>query len=104
MSMFNPLKDVVESQLLCDTYGDDIILLDELKESVVFRILREFRWGQQYYAVIQSKEQKKQDEFSIFRVERNVAGELELISLGDEDEWENVAEIYDEMAFPGDNP
>lgn len=103
MSMSSPSNDVELSQHLRDIYGDEIILLDEQDESVVFRILSEFKWGEHVYTVIQSAEQRKQDEYLVFRIERNEAEELELVTIDDEEEWENVAEIYDEMSFPDEN-
>lgn len=87
-------------RLLRDAYGDDIVLLDEQDESVSHRILAEFRHAGSIYAVLQSEELKKEKEVAIFKVSVPEGGEPELETIEDDDEWETVAELYDEMAFP----
>jgi uncharacterized protein YrzB (UPF0473 family) len=96
------LKDVKETNQLRSQYGDDIILYDEREESTAYRILAEFSLGGQSYAVLQSDELKKEAEVAIFKVSAKPDGELELETIEDDDEWETVAELYDEMTFPED--
>lgn len=96
------LKDVKHTQQLRSQYGDDIILYDEQDESTVYRILAEFSLGAQSYAVLQSDELKKEEEVAVFKVSAKPDGELELETIEDDDEWETVSEIYDEMTFPAD--
>ncbi|TBL81859.1 DUF1292 domain-containing protein [Paenibacillus thalictri] len=91
-----------ETNQLRSQYGDDIILYDEQDESTVYRILAEFKLGEQGYAVIQSDELKKEEEVAIFKVSVKQDGELELETIEDDDEWETVSELYDEMTFPAD--
>lgn len=81
------------------TYGDDIILFDEQNESAAYRILAEFIHDGRGYAVLQSEALRKEDEVAIFRVVSD-GGELELENIEDDDEWETVSELYDEMTFP----
>ena len=57
------------SDVLRKTYGDDIILFDEQNESTVYHLLKEFVYGNQTYAVMQSDELKKEDEVAVFRVD-----------------------------------
>ncbi|MEB3101992.1 DUF1292 domain-containing protein [Ferviditalea candida] len=92
-------KDLKPSSLVRDEYGEDIVLFDEGKESSVYRLLSEFGLEDRIYAVMQSDELAEQDEVAIFRVLRNENGELQLESIEDDDEWEDVAELYDEMTF-----
>ncbi|MDQ1912462.1 DUF1292 domain-containing protein [Paenibacillus sp. GD4] len=93
---------VKETRQLRDAFGDDIILYDEREESVVFRIVSEFLVGDQGYAVLEKENPQKDEGPEIFRVGRNAAGEPELESIVDDEEWENVSELYDEMTFPDD--
>lgn len=95
-------KDAVKSSRLKEQFGEGVVLFDEQEESVVHEIIEEFAIGGKVYAVLQSAEQAQEDEVSIFLVVENEQGELELETIDDDDEWENVAEIYDEMAFPED--
>ncbi|MEF3303079.1 DUF1292 domain-containing protein [Paenibacillus sp. GYB003] len=86
---------------LRDRYGDEIELTDEQDESIVHRILAEFRHGGNVYAVLQSKELAKEKEVAIFKVSASADGEPMLETIDDDDEWETVSELYDEMSFPG---
>ncbi len=94
------LHDARMIRTLRDAYGDDIVLFDEQEESTVFRIVAEFSVGGREYAVLQSEELKKEGEVAIYRIIQDGQGKLELETIEDDDEWENVSEIYDEMTFP----
>ncbi|OXM86794.1 DUF1292 domain-containing protein [Paenibacillus rigui] len=97
------LKDMKPTNQLREAYGDDIILYDDREQSVVYKLLAEFQLGDQGYAVLQQERAKKDDEPEIYRVTPGEAGELELETIDDDDEWENVSELYDEMTFPQDD-
>jgi uncharacterized protein YrzB (UPF0473 family) len=87
--------------LLRNAYGDDIILYDEQGGSTVYRLLAEFVYGNYTYAVLQSEELKKEDEdVAIFRIVENAEQQYELETIEDDEEWETVSELYDEMMFP----
>jgi uncharacterized protein YrzB (UPF0473 family) len=87
--------------LLRSAYGDDIILFDEQGESTVYQLLAEFVYGNYTYAVLQSDEMKKEDEdVAIFRVVESAEQQYELETIEDDEEWETVSELYDEMMFP----
>jgi uncharacterized protein YrzB (UPF0473 family) len=87
--------------LLRNAYGDDIILYDEHGGSTVYQLLAEFVYGNYTYAVLQSEELKKEDvDVAIFRVVENTEQQYELETIEDDDEWETVSELYDEMMFP----
>ncbi|MFE5323304.1 DUF1292 domain-containing protein [Paenibacillus sp. NPDC056579] len=94
------LKDMKETNQLRSAYGDDIILYDDREQSVAYKLLAEFLLGDQGYAVLE-RTQGKQEEPELFRV-TSTDGELELETIEDDDEWENVFELYDEMTFPQD--
>lgn len=91
---------VTQSSILRNAYGDDIILYDEQNESVIHRILSEFVYGNHTYAVLQSDELKKEDDVAIFRVVQGENEQYELETIEDDEEWETVSELYDEMMFP----
>ncbi|AEI44892.1 DUF1292 domain-containing protein [Paenibacillus mucilaginosus] len=87
---------------LRDVFGDDIILYDEGQESVVYRISAELMLNGQGYAMLEKATPGKEDEPEIFRVTAKADGELELETIDDDDEWENISELFDEWTFPAD--
>lgn len=101
----NPAASRAEAvRLLRDAFGEEIVLFDEREQSAVHRVLAEFRYGGSIYAVLQSEELRKEHEVAIFKVNVPPDGEPELETIEDDDEWETVSELYDEMAFPVNDP
>ncbi|UUZ84468.1 DUF1292 domain-containing protein [Paenibacillus sp. P26] len=96
------LTDTEPTRQLREAYGDDIILYDAREESVVYRIVSEFLLGGQGYAMLEKAKPGKEDEPEIFRVSRKSDGELELETIEDDDEWDHIAELFDELTFPAD--
>lgn len=96
------LADAIKVTQLHEVYGDEIILFDDKEESTVFHLLAEFKLGSTVYAVIQSEELRKDGEVAIYKVGKDSEGQPELETIDDDDEWENVSEIYDEMTFAGE--
>lgn len=90
---------VTQTSVLRNVYGDDIILLDEQNESVVYHLVMEFEHEDRKYAVLQSDDMQKDDEVELFRIAQSEDG-YELETIDDDDEWETVSELYDELAFP----
>lgn len=90
---------ITHTNVLRSAYGDDIILMDEQDESVVFHIVTEFEYEGRKYAVLQSDDMQKDDEVELFRIAQKDDG-YELETIDDDDEWETVSELYDELAFP----
>ncbi|TVY00464.1 DUF1292 domain-containing protein [Cohnella terricola] len=80
-------------------YGDSVELLAEDGSSVEYRILAELSVDGRRYAVLQAEAMKQEDEIEPFRIVEDSDGELQLESVTDEDEWENVAEAYDDLQF-----
>ncbi len=97
--MFYEAKDALASNVLLQTFGEEVILSGDGEESTVYRVLQEFRLGEQIYTVLNSPKLSKLEEYVIFRVVRNDHGEVSLETIDDDDEWEAVAEVYDEMTF-----
>jgi uncharacterized protein YrzB (UPF0473 family) len=93
------MSEVKQLNTLREAFGDDIILFDEQNESSAYRILAEFAHEGRSYAVLQSDALRKEDEVALFRVVPG-DGEPQLETIEDDDEWETVSELYDEMSFP----
>ncbi|RKP55143.1 DUF1292 domain-containing protein [Cohnella endophytica] len=83
-------------------FGDTVELTTEDGASLTFRILSELEVGEGRYAVLQSKEMQQEGEIEIFRIVSDSDGEPQLESVTDEDEWELVAETYDDSQFGSD--
>jgi uncharacterized protein YrzB (UPF0473 family) len=96
----NALGNPEPVRLLRDHFGSDFVMLDDADESAAYRVLAEFRYQDSVYAVLQSEELKKEHEVAIFKVTFSPKGEPELETIEDDDEWETVSELYDEMSFP----
>jgi uncharacterized protein YrzB (UPF0473 family) len=74
-------------------------LIDEQDESVVLKIVAEFAVGGRTYVVLQADGTAGSDDVEIFRASPAAGGEWELETIEDDDEWENISELYDEMTF-----
>lgn len=88
---------------LKEVYGDHVDLQGEDGVSQPFRILTELNLNANRYAVLQSESMLQEDEIEVFRVVTEPNGELGLESIEDEDEWEQVAEAYDDIQFGSDD-
>ncbi|WP_080840626.1 DUF1292 domain-containing protein [Cohnella massiliensis] len=91
-------KSVSAEPSLRGVFGETI----ELDGGGIYRILAELSLGGNAYAVLQSDAMKKDGEIEVFRVTANAKGEPELETVEDDDEWESVAEAYDDLQFGGD--
>lgn len=98
----NEMTEAEPTRQLREAYGNDIILYDEHQESVVYRIVSELILHGQGYAMLEKVKPGKEDEPEVYRVSRKDDGELELETIEDDDEWENVSELFDEWTFPAD--
>ncbi|MGF7045955.1 uncharacterized protein YrzB (UPF0473 family) [Paenibacillus sp. DS2015] len=87
---------------LKETFGPTVELEDEDGTTSVFDLTAEFVVGDQSYAVLQSVDDKS-EEYDILKVVTSAEGNLELVTIDDDEEWENIAELYDEMTFPQDD-
>ncbi|HZG83932.1 DUF1292 domain-containing protein [Paenibacillus sp.] len=100
----NTVPGVVRTNRLQEAYGEDIVLSEDGKEGdSVFRIVVEFDWNGRSYAVLRPADDKADDdEPSVFRVTPAGDGEYEIETIEDDEEWENVSELADELtvSFP----
>ncbi len=83
-------------------YGDRVELRSEGGETLVYRISAELIVNGNRYAVLQTEEMLQDDEIEVFKVLGDANGEAELESVADEEEWELVAEAFDDMQFGSD--
>ncbi|MDB5054576.1 MAG: hypothetical protein JWM44_2626 [Bacilli bacterium] len=96
------LKDLQPIHLLQNAFGTEIELEEANGASITYRILSEFSLDGTFYAVMQSVQLNKNDEIALFYIIENEQGGLELETIMDDDEWEAVAELYDEMTVSFD--
>ncbi len=87
---------------LKDAYGDWVELTEDGGEAVACRILAELEEGGRRYAVLQSEAMRKEGEIEVFRVSTDGEGRPALETVADDEEWERVAEAYDDMQFGSD--
>ncbi|WP_379160239.1 DUF1292 domain-containing protein [Paenibacillus sp. sgz5001063] len=91
---------VVWTSKLTEVYGETVELEDEHGKSSVYDIIAEFEVGDRAYAVLAGS--GKDAEQEILRIVVSPDGLPELESIVDDEEWENVNELYDELTFPAD--
>ncbi len=96
MSGYRP-EDVKRLSLVKDAFGETVELEDEAGRGQVFQVLDEFSVGGSAYAIVQDERLQKDEEFEVFRILQNADGSLELETVDDDEEWEAIAELYDEM-------
>jgi uncharacterized protein YrzB (UPF0473 family) len=91
------LEGVQRIALLKAAFGETVELEDEAGGTHVYQVLSEFSVGGSAYAILQDERQRRDDEIDVFRIGQGDDGSLELETIDDDDEWDAVAELYDEM-------
>ncbi|AIQ22765.1 DUF1292 domain-containing protein [Paenibacillus sp. NPDC058367] len=86
---------------LKEAYGETVELEDEQGKSSIYDIIAEFEVGGIGYAVL--KGTGKDVEYEILRIVVSPDGLPELENIVDDEEWEDISELYDEMTFPVDD-
>ena len=99
MTDFSADKAVWKSKLK-EAYGEAVELEDEQGKSSVYDIIAEFEIEGRGYAVLGSP---GAGEHEILRIVVSPDGLPELESIVDDEEWEDISELYDEMTFPGED-
>lgn len=98
MTQYYQAKDAAPSDWLRTAFGEYVVLEDGGRESAELRVLREFRLEERVYAVLQ-RQDAASDDYSLYRVQRDADGTLALESIDDDEEWDIVAEVYDELTL-----
>jgi uncharacterized protein YrzB (UPF0473 family) len=96
------VSEIKRISILDPIYGTEVDLIGESGETEPFQIIAEFQLGERSYAGLQSHGMQKEDEIAFFRIVLNEGSEPELESIEDDEEWEDVAEAYDDLMFEGD--
>ncbi|CAH1059410.1 DUF1292 domain-containing protein [Paenibacillus pseudetheri] len=86
---------------LKEAYGETVELEDEQGKSSIYDIIAEFEVGGIGYAVLKGTD--KDVEYEILRIVVSPNGLPELENIVDDEEWEDISELYDEMTFPVDD-
>ncbi|MHA6531419.1 DUF1292 domain-containing protein [Paenibacillus sp. BAC0078] len=94
-------EHVVWTSKLKEVYGETVELEDEQGKSSVYDIVAEFEVGDRAYAVLAGSAKGAEQE--ILRITVSPDGLPELETIGDDEEWEDVSELYDELTFPGED-
>ncbi|MCC3375617.1 DUF1292 domain-containing protein [Cohnella sp. REN36] len=84
-------------------YGDEVALTSEGGGDEAFRIVAELTVDGRAYALLQSERMRAEGDIEVFRVTADDAGEPQLETVEDDDEWEAVAEAYDDLQFGSDD-
>jgi uncharacterized protein YrzB (UPF0473 family) len=99
------IDQVTRTTRLRDAYGDDIVLSEDGQDDAsVHKIVLEFDIVGKSYAVLRAEDASLDDENFVFRVMPAGDGEFEIETIEDDEEWENISELVDEMtvAFPNE--
>jgi uncharacterized protein YrzB (UPF0473 family) len=95
MSMTQPERIT----LLKETYGREVLLVDESGQEIPYTVQAEFRLGDRSYAALQSPALRKEGEVEMFLITAGADGTPELETIEDDEEWELAAETYDALLF-----
>ncbi|GAB6990826.1 DUF1292 domain-containing protein [Paenibacillus pini] len=95
-------EQAVWTSVLKEAFGPTVELEDVDGTTLVYDLVAEFEISGQSYAVLQQPGDDS-GEHDILKVVTSPEGNLELATIDDDDEWENITELYDEMTFPEDN-
>lgn len=91
---------VVWTSRVQDAFGSVVELEDEQGRISHYTVEKEFDIAGSSYAVLRAEGGGESDEPEIFKIISGADGALELVTIDDDDEWENVSELYDELTFP----
>lgn len=98
MTRYYQAKDAAPSDWVRTAFGEYVVLEDGGRDSAELRVLREFRLEDNVYVVMQ-RQGAPGDDYLLYRVERAADGGLTLESIDDDEEWDIVAEVYDELTL-----
>ncbi|ANY72330.1 DUF1292 domain-containing protein [Paenibacillus ihbetae] len=93
------VENIVWTQVLKEAFGESIELEDEKGQVEVYDIAAEFEVDGQGYAILVQPD-RMDEEYEVLRIVTDPDGSLQLATIDDDEEWENVSELYDELTFP----
>lgn len=86
------------TEQLKNAFGQFVEMTDEAGHSRVLSLIAEFRLDDRAYAVL-LPEGAQEPEQELYRIVGSEAEGWELETIEDDDEWEEVAELYDELTY-----
>ncbi|RCX22477.1 uncharacterized protein DUF1292 [Fontibacillus phaseoli] len=91
---------VVWTSRVSDAFGPVVELQDDSGKVSYYNVEKEFDVVGASYAVLRPESGDGDEEHEIFKILTAADGSLELVTIDDDEEWENVSELYDELTFP----
>lgn len=97
------VENVVRTERLRSKYGNEVVLTEDGAEErdIVHEIVMEFDLAGRSYAVLRPAEAGEDAELSVFRVTTE-DGEERIETIEDDEEWENISELVDELTLAGE--
>lgn len=92
-------EDAVFTTRIKDAFGPIVELQDDNGQSTFYQVEKEFDVSGSSYAVLRPDTEKSAEEPEIFKIVAASDGSLSLETIDDDDEWEDVFELYDELTF-----
>ncbi|HZG56402.1 DUF1292 domain-containing protein [Paenibacillus sp.] len=92
------IANAVRTNRLREAYGDEIVLSEDGEDQEgAHKIVMEFDVAGRSYVVLRPEEAGDGEELSVFRVTPAADGEYDIETIEDDEEWEDVTELVDEM-------
>ncbi|TCS83805.1 DUF1292 domain-containing protein [Tepidibacillus fermentans] len=91
-------REIKEVHLLKEQLGSEVTLFDENEKEYLFQLLLELVFNGKHYAYFQSSE-SEEGEIEVLRVVKLDNGDFDLEFIEDDDEWEDVVELFDEWTM-----
>jgi uncharacterized protein YrzB (UPF0473 family) len=91
--------NVVWTRRIQDAFGPVVELQDEQGETTYYQVEKEFDIAGRSYVVLRPDGQGEAEELEILKVIAGADGDLSLETIEDDDEWEDISELYDELTF-----
>ncbi|MGZ9584799.1 DUF1292 domain-containing protein [Paenibacillus marinisediminis] len=82
---------------LSTAYGSSLEMTDEQGQTRTYDLLAEFEYNGSAYAVVQAAD--GEEDADVLRITPDQNGGWQLETIEEDEEWEDVMEQYDEMAF-----
>ncbi|MGG1615491.1 DUF1292 domain-containing protein [Paenibacillus sp. NRS-1782] len=92
-------EDLSWTSDLKEAFGGDVELQDEQGRAVRMELEAEFKVGEQRYAVLR-KPGTAEGEHELYHVSPSPEGDISITTIEDDDEWEDISELYDECTLP----
>ncbi|SEJ62912.1 DUF1292 domain-containing protein [Paenibacillus polymyxa] len=92
-------EDLSWTSDLKEALDGDVELQDEQGHALRMELEAEFKVGEQRYAVLR-RPGAAAGEHELYHVSSSTDGEISITTIEDDDEWEDISELYDECTLP----